>query len=84
MSAMASHPGPLTGVRVVEVGGIGPVPFCGMVLADLGAAVTRVIRPGQEELPGDPLLRGRRSSVDLKQPEGRRPGAGLRRPRPTC
>ena len=38
--------GPLTGIRVVEAGGIGPVPFCGMVLADLGAEVVRVTRPG--------------------------------------
>jgi alpha-methylacyl-CoA racemase len=72
MSAMASQPGPLAGVRVVEVGGIGPVPFCGMVLADLGAAVTRVTRPGRAEGAGDPLLRGRETlELDLKRWDGR-------------
>jgi alpha-methylacyl-CoA racemase len=65
--------GPLQGVRVVEVAGIGPGPFCGMVLADLGAEVVRIDRPAP---PGDPasarydvLARGRRSiAVDLKAP----------------
>jgi len=66
--------GPLHGVRVLEVAGIGPGPFCAMVLADLGADVIRIDRPG----PGDPeaarfdiLGRGRRSiAVDLKSPQG--------------
>ncbi len=68
-------PGPLAGVRVVELAAIGPVPFCGMVLADLGADVVMVDRPG-----GPPafltaahqvLRRNRRSiAVDLKQPAG--------------
>jgi len=66
--------GPLTGVRVVEIGGIGPGPFAGMLLADLGAEVVRVDRPRAD---GDRethrvLLRGRRSiAVDLKDPRGR-------------
>lgn len=56
--------GPLAGVRVVEVGGIGPVPFAGMHLAELGASVVRVERPGTEPLfsmtaEGDPLARGK-------------------------
>jgi alpha-methylacyl-CoA racemase len=63
--------GPLQGVRVVEVAGIGPGPFCGMVLADLGAEVIRIDRPSP---PGDRdaarydiLARGRRSiGIDLK------------------
>lgn len=38
--------GPLTGVRVVELAGIGPAPFAAMLLADLGADVVRVDRPG--------------------------------------
>ena len=38
--------GPLAGVRVIELGGIGPGPHAGMVLADLGADVVRVRRPG--------------------------------------
>jgi alpha-methylacyl-CoA racemase len=63
--------GPLTGMRVVELGGIGPGPFCGMVLADQGADVVRVERPDAGRAQGDLLLRGRRSvAVDLKAPEG--------------
>jgi alpha-methylacyl-CoA racemase len=64
--------GPLAGVRVIELGGIGPGPFAGMVLADLGADVIRVDRPGDESVRLHPvLLRNRRSiTVDLKQPEG--------------
>jgi alpha-methylacyl-CoA racemase len=69
--------GPLTGVRVVELAGRGPGPFAGMLLADMGAEVIRVDRPGGDvrtEVP-DPRLelvgRGRRSVVvDLKKPVG--------------
>lgn len=66
----------LDGVRVVEVAGIGPGPFCGMVLADLGAEVLRVDRPGPpafavQDPATDVLARGRRSvALDLKRPEG--------------
>jgi alpha-methylacyl-CoA racemase len=63
--------GPLTGVRVLELAGIGPGPFCAMMLADQGATVLRIDRPGA----GDPQLqrafmnRGRQSAVlDLKHP----------------
>lgn len=64
--------GPLAGVRVVELGGIGPAPFAAMVLADLGADVVRVHRPGDTRGAENPVLdRGRRSlAVDLKRPEG--------------
>jgi alpha-methylacyl-CoA racemase len=70
--------GPLEGVSVVEIGGLGPGPFCAMMLADMGADVLRVDRassvtPREEyDWPPDYLLnRGRRSvGVDLKQPEG--------------
>ena len=42
-----SHPaGPLAGLRVLELAGIGPGPFCAMMLADSGATVLRVDRPG--------------------------------------
>jgi len=41
-----SGPCPLDGVRVLELGGIGPVPFCGLLLTQLGADVVRVDRPG--------------------------------------
>ncbi len=68
--------GPLTGVRVVELAGIGPAPFAAMLLADLGADVIRVDRTGPSGLPvpvppEDDLLRRGRPSValDLKQPE---------------
>lgn len=64
---------PLSGVRIVEFAGIGPSPFAGMMLADMGADVIRVDRPGaqlaQPEL--DFISRGRRSvTLDLKVPEG--------------
>jgi alpha-methylacyl-CoA racemase len=70
--------GPLTGIRVVEIGGIGPGPFCAMLLADLGADVLRVDRATGGGLVGpsddhasELLNRGRRSiAVDLKHPEG--------------
>lgn len=66
--------GPLAGIRVVELGGIGPGPFCGMILSDLGAEVIRVDRPSTAggENPFPVLHRGRRSvTVDLKAPAGR-------------
>ena len=64
--------GPLKGIRVIELAGIGPGPFCGMMLADHGAEVIRVDRPGARIDARDPLLRGRRViGVDLKSAEGR-------------
>ena len=70
--------GPLAGVRVLELGGIGPGPFAAMMLSDLGAEVVRVDRPpygaktAYEQHERDPLLRGRRSlAVDLKRPGAR-------------
>jgi alpha-methylacyl-CoA racemase len=69
--------GPLAGVTVIEIAGIGPGPFCGMMLADMGAEVIRVdradnVRGGDPDLPpADLLNRGRRSiGVDLKSPDG--------------
>jgi alpha-methylacyl-CoA racemase len=69
--------GPLAGVRVVELAGIGPAPFAAMLLADLGADVIRIDRPGEPSLPvplppqADLLRRGRPSvSLDLKHPDG--------------
>jgi len=65
----------LDGVRVIELAGIGPAPFCAMMLADHGAEVIRIDRPGgSDPLAQDPrrdvLLRSRRSiTLDLKQPE---------------
>lgn len=60
--------GPLSGLRVIEFAGIGPGPFCGMLLADLGAEVIRIDRPGARGAPTDTLNRSKRSIVlDLKQ-----------------
>ena len=60
--------GPLVGVRIIEMGGIGPAPFAGMMLADHGAEVIRIDRPGTAHDAWDPLLRSRRSMVlDLKK-----------------
>ncbi len=63
--------GPLTGVRILEIAGLGAGPFCGMMLADMGADVVRVDRP---TTPGDGgvLGRNRRSiALDLKADSGR-------------
>lgn len=69
--------GPLVGYKVIELAGIGPNPFCAMLLADMGAEVIRVDRvvDGGLGIPIDPkyalLDRSRRSiAVDLKSPEG--------------
>jgi alpha-methylacyl-CoA racemase len=65
--------GPLQGVRVVEMAGIGPAPFCTMMFADMGAEVLRIDRKTRTPLPvRDPVAaRGRRSvMLDLKQPAG--------------
>ncbi|MEV7558488.1 CaiB/BaiF CoA-transferase family protein [Streptomyces sp. NPDC089795] len=71
----ASGSGPLAGVRVVELAGIGPGPFAAMLLADLGADVVRVDRPGGGGLAVDPAYditnRGKRSVLlDLKSADG--------------
>jgi crotonobetainyl-CoA:carnitine CoA-transferase CaiB-like acyl-CoA transferase len=69
--------GPLQGVKVIELAGIGPGPMCAMLLADLGATVLRIDRPGAEDLALNRplrynlLLRSRDTlALDLKQPEG--------------
>jgi alpha-methylacyl-CoA racemase len=68
--------GPLTGLRVVELAGLGPAPYACMLLAELGADVVRIDRPGAASLIVDPekdaLNRSRPSvAVDLKSPGGR-------------
>ena len=62
--------GPLSGLRVLEFAGIGPGPFCGMLLSDLGADVVRIDRKGSgRSSPADVTSRGRRSvALDLKSP----------------
>lgn len=65
--------GPLKGLKILEVAGIGPGPFCAMMLADQGAEVLRIDRKNAPSLAGkyDVAGRGRRSvAVDLKKPEG--------------
>src|SRR3954449_7591765 len=69
--------GPLAGVKIVELAGIGPGPFAGMLLSDMGADIVRIDRAQQvnpaafDKQNMEPLYRGRRSiGVDLKNPEG--------------
>jgi alpha-methylacyl-CoA racemase len=74
-SSPHSGTGPLAGLRVIELAGIGPGPHAAMLLADMGAEVLRVDRPGRSatDIPAsvDVLRRGRRSAViDLRTPAG--------------
>jgi alpha-methylacyl-CoA racemase len=69
--------GPLAGIKIIELAGIGPGPMCAMLLADMGATVLRIDRPGGSDLGlarplcYDLLLRGRYSvAVDLKSADG--------------
>ena len=71
--------GPLQGIRLIEIAGIGPGPFAAMVLSDMGAEIVRIDRPsgkvggtaGRMSPKQNVLNRGRRSiAVDLKKPEG--------------
>ena len=66
--------GPLNGYRIVEMAGLGPAPFCAMLLSDMGADVVRIDREGGSnplDLEIDVLNRGRRSvALNLKTPEG--------------
>lgn len=66
-----SRKGPLAGIRIVEFAGIGPGPFCGMLLSDMGADVVRIDRKGgRGGSKFDITARGRRSiALDLKKPE---------------
>ena len=64
--------GPLHGLTIIEMAGLGPGPFAAMMLADHGAEVIRVERAGMIGVPNDPLLRSRRSiSLDLKREDHR-------------
>ena len=70
-----SRSGPLSGMRVVEMAGKGPAPYCGMMLSDMGADVVRIDRISTLSRRYvhyvDPMSRGRRSiAVDLKTPAG--------------
>jgi alpha-methylacyl-CoA racemase len=71
----STRTGPLAGIKVLEIGSMGPGPFAGMTLADMGAEVVRVERPGGLGVfPGKPgqdvFNRGKRGVIlDLKRPE---------------
>ena len=73
---MLDRAGPLRGLRVVEMAGLGPAPFCAMMLADMGAEVVRITRPNQKPLFGleqknNLYDRSRRSlMLDLHDPKG--------------
>ena len=69
--------GPLEGIRIIELAGLGPSPFAGMMLADAGADIIRIDRSDRATYPPntephvDLMNRGRRSvAVDLKHPDG--------------
>jgi alpha-methylacyl-CoA racemase len=69
--------GPLQGVRIIEIAGIGPGPFAAMMLSDMGAEVIRVERaqnvrgPAPDTPAADAMSRGRRNiAIDLKHPDG--------------
>jgi alpha-methylacyl-CoA racemase len=69
--------GPLAGIRIVEFEGIGPAPYCCMLLADMGAEIVRIARPAADRGPlihagdSDPIDRGRRVvPLDLKSADG--------------
>ncbi|WP_236595345.1 CoA transferase, partial [Mycobacterium intracellulare] len=72
-SPISTEAPPLSGVRVLDLSALGPGPFCSMLLADFGADVVAVERPGVP-LPFDPaanLSRGKRSAaIDLRAPRG--------------
>lgn len=85
MSQTASpRQGPLAGLKVIELVGLGPGPYCGMLLADLGADVIQIDRPGGASAAydistkADILARGRRSVVlNLKDPAAREQALAL-------
>lgn len=77
---MTQASGPLVGLKVLEFTGIGPVPFCGMLLSDMGADVVRIDRPGTTYDRFSIEARGRRSvQLDLKSDAGRETALKLSR-----
>ncbi|HSW08649.1 CaiB/BaiF CoA transferase family protein [Aquabacterium sp.] len=70
--------GPLAGLKVVEMAGLGPAPFCAMLLADMGAQVLRITRPGVVVDPHDVSTRNRLAlPLDLRQTEGAETARGF-------
>ncbi len=70
MTQNSTHTGPLAGLRIIELAGMGPAPYCAMLLADLGADVTTIVAPGAAPGRVDRVLgRGRRRvAANLKAP----------------
>src|SRR5690606_40033399 len=70
---MGAHPGRPRGLRILEFGALGPVPFCGMLFSDLGADVLRIDRENGRRYDRHSVeTRGRRSLIlNLKEPRGR-------------
>jgi alpha-methylacyl-CoA racemase len=69
---MSHSTGPLQGIKVLEFAGLGPAPFCCMLLSDLGADVVRIDKPGTAYGPADVEARGRSAlQLDLKTTEGK-------------
>jgi alpha-methylacyl-CoA racemase len=74
----ARDPAPLRGISVLEFAGLGPAPFCGMLLSDMGADVIRIDRPGTAYTAADVEARGRRSAfIDLKTDAGKQQALAL-------
>ncbi|MGF7159291.1 alpha-methylacyl-CoA racemase [Rhodoligotrophos appendicifer] len=73
MGAAPHRHGPLAGLKIIELAGLGPGPMAAMLLADLGADIIRIDRPGATPPAApDPVMRGRPTlSLDLKTPAGR-------------
>ena len=70
MTDSRAKPGPLSGIKVVELAGIGPGPYAGQLLADMGADVIVIDRPGNAIVPKGIDARGKHSIIlDLKKPE---------------
>jgi alpha-methylacyl-CoA racemase len=70
MTDLPTQNGPLSGIKVVELAGIGPGPYAGQLLADMGADVIVIDRPGGALVPKAIDARGKKSMVlDLKKPE---------------
>lgn len=70
MTDSRTQTGPLSGIKVVELAGIGPGPYTGQLLADMGADVTVIDRPGNAVVPKGIDARGKRSIIlDLKKPD---------------
>ena len=75
MNPVGSTPGVLAGFRVVEIAAIGPVPFCGMLLADMGAESCRIDRPAADRRDGASAGRATRwgaAAARRARPEARR------------